>query len=157
MTNLERLVELSISASPPQSKTLSSVQLAAAGLFLSGENAMALLRKRSLPPCGAAHAFGSPGRGWRRTSFRATTAAKDGGSHVTIVMGDVALLNHVMQAIGAAGRGHVTQFRRYALSAWHQTLIIATVSVLAAAVTTAVILLSTGRCFYRLDAARRPR
>jgi hypothetical protein len=36
------------------------------------------------------------------------TAAKDGGSHVTIVMGDVVLLNHVMQAIGAAGRGHVT-------------------------------------------------
>jgi hypothetical protein len=35
-------------------------------------------------------------------------AAKDGGSHVTIVMGDVTLLPHVMQAIGAAGRGHVT-------------------------------------------------
>jgi hypothetical protein len=36
------------------------------------------------------------------------SAAKDGRSHVTIVMGDVVLLNHVMQAIGAAGRGHVT-------------------------------------------------
>jgi hypothetical protein len=35
-------------------------------------------------------------------------AAKDGGSHITIVMGDVTLLPHVMQAIGAAGRGHVT-------------------------------------------------
>ena len=31
------------------------------------------------------------------------SAAKDGGSHVTIVMGDVAMLHHVMQAIGAAG------------------------------------------------------
>jgi hypothetical protein len=36
------------------------------------------------------------------------SAAKDGGSHVTLVMGDVALLHHVLQAIGAAGRGHVT-------------------------------------------------
>jgi hypothetical protein len=36
------------------------------------------------------------------------SAAKDGRSHVTIVMGDGVLLNHVMQAIGAAGRGHVT-------------------------------------------------
>jgi hypothetical protein len=36
------------------------------------------------------------------------SAAKDGGSHITIVMGDVALLHHVMEAIGAAGRGHVT-------------------------------------------------
>jgi hypothetical protein len=36
------------------------------------------------------------------------SAAKDGGSHVTIVMGDVMLLTYVMQAIGAAGRGHVT-------------------------------------------------
>jgi hypothetical protein len=36
------------------------------------------------------------------------SAAKDGRSHVTIVMGDIVLLNHVMQAIGAAGRGHVT-------------------------------------------------
>jgi hypothetical protein len=36
------------------------------------------------------------------------SAAKDGGSHVTIVMGDVSVLHHVMQAIGAAGRGHVT-------------------------------------------------
>jgi hypothetical protein len=36
------------------------------------------------------------------------SAAKDGRSHVTIVMGDTVLLNHVMQAIGAAGRGHVT-------------------------------------------------
>jgi hypothetical protein len=35
-------------------------------------------------------------------------AAKDGGSHITIVMGDVALLTYVMQAIGGAGRGHVT-------------------------------------------------
>jgi hypothetical protein len=35
-------------------------------------------------------------------------AAKDGGSHVTIVMRDVSMLHHVMQAIGAAGRGHVT-------------------------------------------------
>jgi hypothetical protein len=36
------------------------------------------------------------------------SAAKDGGSHITIVMGEVALLHHVMEAIGAAGRGHVT-------------------------------------------------
>jgi hypothetical protein len=35
-------------------------------------------------------------------------AARDGSAHVTIVMGDVSLLHHVMQAIGAAGRGHVT-------------------------------------------------
>jgi hypothetical protein len=36
------------------------------------------------------------------------SAAKDGGSHVTIMMGDITLPHHVMQAIGAAGRGHVT-------------------------------------------------
>jgi hypothetical protein len=36
------------------------------------------------------------------------SAAKDGRSHVTIVMGDVTLLTYVIQAIGAAGRGHVT-------------------------------------------------
>jgi hypothetical protein len=36
------------------------------------------------------------------------SAAKDGGSHITIVMRDVTMLHHVMQAIGAAGRGHVT-------------------------------------------------
>jgi hypothetical protein len=35
-------------------------------------------------------------------------AAKDGGSHITIVMGDVAPLTYVIQAIGGAGRGHVT-------------------------------------------------
>jgi hypothetical protein len=36
------------------------------------------------------------------------SAAKDGGSHITIVMGDVTLMRHVIEAIGAAGRGHVT-------------------------------------------------
>lgn len=36
------------------------------------------------------------------------SAAKDGKSHVTIVMGDVLLLDQVMQAIGTARRGHVT-------------------------------------------------
>jgi hypothetical protein len=35
-------------------------------------------------------------------------AAKDGRSHITIVMGDVILMTYVMQAIGAAGRGYVT-------------------------------------------------
>jgi hypothetical protein len=36
------------------------------------------------------------------------SAAKDGGSHITIVMGDVTLTRLVIEAIGAAGRGHVT-------------------------------------------------
>jgi hypothetical protein len=34
------------------------------------------------------------------------SAAKNGGSHVIILMGDVAPRHHVTEAIGAAGRGH---------------------------------------------------
>jgi hypothetical protein len=36
------------------------------------------------------------------------SAAKDGGSHITIVIGDVTLMRHLIEGIGGAGRGHVT-------------------------------------------------
>jgi hypothetical protein len=45
----------------------------------------------------------------RASSFVSICQSRDGGSQVTIVMGDGALLHHVIQAIGAAWRGPVTR------------------------------------------------
>jgi hypothetical protein len=43
-----------------------------------------------------------------RARFGSKCDSEDGGSRITIVMGDVTLMRHVIEAIGAAGRGHVT-------------------------------------------------
>jgi hypothetical protein len=59
--------------------------------------------------CEAGHVFGFRAPAWRPNVIQSyASAAKDGGSYITIVVSDVTLMRHVIEAIGAAGRRHVT-------------------------------------------------